>query len=506
MKRLFLAGAVAGIISVCGTVNASPLVTSNVPLDSNYYLYIEKLEAMGYIKDMPTGTKPYSRLDIAKWLADVNTNGMPDYLKVYYDEMSKDLAAEIAYVRNGDNDAAFESNLKLRNFSLNAIYVDADHTSYKYSGQGINGHWQPLNKNNNGYRYADGFNAIAKADISGSLNKDFALNITPRFSYDDDQHGDASLQEATLKTHLGVWGFDIGKMPLQWGGRHGSFAYSNNAEAHTMIKANLLEPHTFDNGFLKFLGKANVNVFYSQMEGNRRELAHDFSSRWDREKDHADLVGVRVDIVPTDNFTLGLERVSMLKSFDSDWFTGTNAYANDKWNDIAGFDMRLRLPGMQVYGSLYGEDQAHCFPSEKAYSAGLYFPQLTQDGSWDLRLEGAKTNNAWYSHGSFVNGWIYKDNIMGNSMGKDALQYSAEINHYMSNGNRLGLRYTNTDFSRSKEYNMVMREYTLTYSNKLKENVYLDAMVGYAKLDNVENTHGFDDDTILLGLGLHWDY
>ena len=70
---------------------ASPLVTANVPLDSRYYSYIDKLEGMGYIKDMPTGTRPYSRLDIAKWIMEAQQvaadKPMPGYLKTYYDEM-----------------------------------------------------------------------------------------------------------------------------------------------------------------------------------------------------------------------------------------------------------------------------------------------------------------------------------------------------------------------------------------------------------------------------------
>lgn len=77
--------------------------------------------------------------------------------------------------------------------------------AYRYH-KGINASWQPLNRNNNGYRYGDGINIIGKAEIAGSLNKDLALSLTPRFSYDKDQHGDASIEEGYVKTHLGVWG------------------------------------------------------------------------------------------------------------------------------------------------------------------------------------------------------------------------------------------------------------------------------------------------------------
>ena len=466
---------------------------------------------------MPSGTKPYSRLDMAKWVAAINPAGMPDYLKVQYDELAADLAEEIAYVKG--EKSRFDSNVKLRSASVAFSYVDADHTTYDYRdhnlqsknplGQKINAHWQPLNKNNNGYRYGDGFNAVGKLNISGSVNKDFALSLTPRFSYDKDEHGDASLEEGYVKTHLGVWGIEVGKQPLQWGGygHNGAFVFSNNATPHTMVKLNLLEPHTFDNGFLKFLGKANVNVFYSQMEGNRIDQARGAGfSNWHKENDGLDLLGVRVDITPSDNFTLGLERVSMAKSLNKDWLFGDNANDDDQWNDIGGADFRLKFPGMQIYGSAYGEDQAGGLPCEYAYSAGLYFPQLSSDGSWDLRLEAAKTNEWWYSHWTFVNGWTYKDDIMGASMGKDTLEWSAMINHYLDNGDRLGFQYTNTNFDRHEADNPKMQEFQINYAKKLKKNMYLDAMVGYATVDNVGYVKNADDSTTIVGLGLRWEY
>ena len=61
--------------------------------------------------------------------------------------------------------------------------------------------------------------------------------------------------------------------------------------------------------------------------------------------------------MPTDNLSLGLERVSMFKSLNKHWILGDNAESDDQWNDIGGIDLRYRFPGVQLYGSLYGEDQ-----------------------------------------------------------------------------------------------------------------------------------------------------
>lgn len=265
--------------------------------------------------------------------------------------------------------------------------------------------------------------------------------------------------------------------------------------AVNMIKLSGLEPHTFDNGALKFLGKANVNVFASRLEGNRVA-----SSGSALEKDHAAFVGVRVDIMPTDAFTIGLERMSMLKKFNKHWLLGDNAddAEKDNWNDIAGLDFKYRFPGVQVYASLYGEDQAHAFPCENAYNVGMYFPQLVPDGSWDLRVEAAKTNDAWYGHWVLKNGWTYKDAILGDWLGADAKRVYAEVNHYLADGGKLGLSYTWADMQPTAQHDGRLQEVELSYSKSLQKDLLLHTAVGYGKLG--------DDTSKLVAVGLSWEY
>lgn len=83
-------------------------------------------------------------------------------------------------------------------------------------------------------------------------------------------------------------------------------------------------------------------------------------------------------------------------------------------------------------------DQAGGFPSEHARSVGVYFPQLFGgDGCWDMRLELSDTNNWWYGHWYLVNGWTYKDDILGDAMGKNTRKYYGSISHYLANGDRI---------------------------------------------------------------------
>ena len=56
-KKINCALAAAILFSAGGIVWAAP-VTTDVPLGSSYYEYIEKLDAMGYVSSMLPGTKP----------------------------------------------------------------------------------------------------------------------------------------------------------------------------------------------------------------------------------------------------------------------------------------------------------------------------------------------------------------------------------------------------------------------------------------------------------------
>ena len=203
MKKLLSAIAIAAALG-CSCAAASPLVTADVPLDSSYYGYLDKLEGMGYIQDMPANTKPYSHLDMAKWVlqaeAIAQSKPLPPYLQTRLDAMREGLAEEIAYLQG----AGKINNVKLRGASVDLSYLQQDSAAYKYNN--AKAHWQMLNHNNNGYLYGDGFNAVGTLHISGSLSKDLAVGVTPRFSWDKDEHGDASLVEGYAKTHLGVWG------------------------------------------------------------------------------------------------------------------------------------------------------------------------------------------------------------------------------------------------------------------------------------------------------------
>lgn len=512
MKKAVSVAFVACMLGANVAYAAAPKVTGNVPLSSVCYEYIEKLSGMGYLSSMPTGAKPYSRLDMAKWTLEAKklaaAKPMPAYLASYLKQLEKELAPEIAEL-NGTGKA---EDFKLREVSLEFAYADADQNTYGYNSTAhkIPADWQPLNNHSNGYRYGADGNVILGAELSGRIGNETVVSLIPRLSYDEDQNGKASLSEGYIKTRVGAFGVEVGKQPLFWGqGATGSLVLGDDMKPLTMAKVNFLEPQKIG-GFFKFLGTTNINVFYSELEGNRASKAIANGDTLDY--NNAGLLGIRSDFVPSANFTFGFTRVSMLGGDGNglsvsdwgDWLVGKNADDDDLWNDIAGFDFRYRFPGVQVYGELYGEDQAGYLPSKTAERIGLYFPQLSKDGAWELKTEYAKTKNCWYDHGAFQDGWSYDGALLGDAMGPDAQKFYVGVKRHLNADERIGFNAMHVDMERSLAAAQQLDEFWFSYERQLEKDVYLEAMLGLAKLDNAGFANGHDDTSCLASVALRW--
>ena len=510
-KSALIMSAILAAIAPCTAFAAAPAVSTDVSLDSTYYDYIDKLDGMGYIESMPMGARPYSRMMMTKWTieaaAKAKDKPMPKYLAAYLTELQREFAPEIASIEGSKQ----KNNIRLRSASMQLAYTSMDADKYKYN-RGIRGSWQPFSQGNNGYKYGDNGNLIFNMEISGQLDKNAAILLRPRFSYDKDENGSVSLEEGYIKTHIGTVGITAGKEALDFGqGVTGKLALSNNAKPFTMLRLNLLEPQKIG-GFFRFLGKEDYNVFYGRLEGNRDETA---ASNGEHDYDHPGILGMRADYMPTSRFTFGVERISIFGGDGNalnhkdwgDWAFGVNSDAdNDHWDDIAGVDFRYRFPGMSIYGELYGEDQANYLPSKPAQRIGFYFPQLTKDGSLDMRVEYAHTTDVWYDHWTYNNGWVYNDNIMGDSMGPDANKFYIGIKHYLNNTDSIGLHAMRVNMSRESAVSPKLNQFWLTYDHRLDQNIYLDMMAGAAKISNASFVNGRSDKDYIVSATLRWQY
>ena len=478
------AGSGAQAAAVSKYPNSKLPMSTNMPIGSIYYDYLEKLDGMGYLKSMLYGTRPYSRMDMARWTLEAREAmskkpDATDFVETMVSRLEKALAPEIAQIRGGEGNAKTSFKLHSTSVELAATKLH-NKDGYGYRGP-ANARWQSFSTNNKGHKYEDGGNMIVGMYASGNLGWDTALSVSGRAAWDKEDVT-ASLDEAYLATRVGIWNIEAGKQAIAWGqGVTGNFLFSDNARPRTMLKiSNEEQPQS--KGFLKFLGKTRFTAFASRLDGDRTENGvHDY--------EHPYLLGFRGDFTYK-NFTLGLARASMLggkgnafhKRDLGKWLVGKNASHDDKWNDIAGVDFRWRIPGVTLYGELYGEDQAGYSPSLVAYRGGIYIPRLSYDGTWDMRLEAAHTNRAWYTHGTYQAGWTYRNDIMGDYMGTNANRFYGNINYYASAYDKIGFHGSYWTADQADNTKNKVKNAWLTYDKVLGDNDTLNFMAGLSDI------------------------
>ncbi|HEY8464133.1 MAG TPA: capsule assembly Wzi family protein [Bacillota bacterium] len=487
-------------VLAAGPANA-PQVSPNIPLDSYIYTYLEKLDGLGYLKAMLPDTKPYTRRQAAQWVSQIQQTvpeHLPAYARTMLERLIADLGPELAGLTVGP---AVTSTCR----------VEAEWKTVYYDGATLdqyctNSSYQPLNINNNGYRFEENFNNLITLQVAGGLGERFVFSVTPRFSYDEVNAATADLVSGYLKSGIGNLGIQLGKEAFWWGpGVRGSLPLTNNATPLTALKLSNLDPVQFD-GLLGFLKQGDFTFFYSELD-DEREFVKGPS-----------FVGFRATFTPWANLTLGGSLNSIvggeghhLSGSDYlEFFTGKNADLpeEEKWNSIAGFDFRWRSPrlaGLQVYGEYYGEDQAGKFPplpSHNAYLFGVKLPRLDREGRWELLLEKARTNNAWYRHWVYKEGYVYEDNILGDAMGCNGIRFYLKLSHYWTASSWMSFNAEHLVLNEAAAAPQKVNSYWLSYNRDLQKGLALKATVGWSEVDNLNYQANRSGHNFLGSVGL----
>lgn len=490
-------------VSIAHPVMAQePRLSANIPLDSYIYTVLDKLSGLGYIDPLPTGTRPYRRMQAAKWVLAAkstlsNETNPPVYVREMVDRLWTDLRDEIAVIEESGK----IPSLALQELAFAGTFYDGPSLSQHRTLS----HYQPLNLYNNGYVLEQDFNTAFSAVFESSLHPRLLISADPRLFYNKDDDFEIAMNSGYIKTTL--WNIELqaGKDAMAWGqGQHGNLILTNNSSPKIGFKLSNLEPIVFD-GWFKLLRQMNATFFYTELAGDRIDV-----------KDPS-FVGYRMDFAPTPDFTFALSFSSIVGGdgrelgWDDlgDFFQGDNRSGlNDQWNSIAGFDLRWRIPklkNIQIYAEYFGEDQAsHPIPHpiKAAQTLGIYLPQLASDGSWDLLFEAARTNAVWYQHHAYTDGYVDDGNIMGDAMGCNARRFYTRVTHYFDSGSQLMLHgeYVTLDKAALSPQNVT--SVWVSYKRMVGDDWWLDASVGMAWIDNFNYQADRSEQNYILGIEL----
>lgn len=458
-------------------------LSANIPLNSHVYDDLEKLDGLGYLRSMRIGAKPYTRMQAAKFIKEAidltNRDGVPQYVKTMVSELQNEFRKELSTLTDGNS---ANHTFGLSEWTAGFAYYDGPTLNQQRTASTF----QPFATYSDGYRFGQNDNYTLSARLEGKLDKHFVLSVTPRIGSKADKH--ATLQSAYAKTHINNMEIQLGKDSLWWGqGKRGSLLLTNNSEPKAALKLSTIEPLQ-TGGIFTFLGQVHAAGFYSELEDTRNDV------------NSPSFTGIRFDFVPSENFTFGAARADIVGgkghslSGDDylDWLLGVNASSAriDQWNTIAGLDFRWRMPhlnGIQLYGELYGEDQAgHIIPmpSQNAYLIGVYFPRISDSGNWDAHFEYAHTTNVWYDHSLYTSGYVYKGNLIGDAMGNDAHRYYARATHHTNSASQIGLHTEQVVMSQSAPQPQKINSVWISLRSKLGNDLFMDASAGKAWITN----------------------
>jgi hypothetical protein len=454
-------------------------LSANIPLNSNVYDQLEKLDGLGYIQSMRTGAKPYTRMQAAGWIKEASSqvsSADASYVHTILAELKQEFRNELSVLDGGTTTYGLALKEWSAGFSrYDGAMLDQNRTNSSY---------QPFAVNSDGYRLDDDGNFSAAIRLEGKVAPSLVASLTMRG--DSDLEDNLTFPSTYIKTHINNMEIQVGKDSLSWGqGNRSSLLLTNNSTPRRAIKLSTIKPLD-TGGIFKFLGQISATGFYSELEDDRGDV------------DQPSFTGVRVDFVPSDRFTFGIARTDMVGgkghalhgSDYGDWLFGKNASSAsiDLWNSLAGLDFRWRLNtlrGAQVYGELYGEDQAGSLPPlprDNAYLLGIYLPRVSPSGDWDAHLEWSDTSPSWYDHSLYQDGYTYKGNIMGDAMGNNAYRYYGKLTHYLDNATQISLHGERVVMSEDLTNPQTVNSVWASLRTKVGQDMFVDAALGKARV------------------------
>jgi membrane-associated phospholipid phosphatase len=440
---------------VRGSGEASPSRSGSpyVPLDSWVYPMLDRLAALGVIRNQFLGMRPWTRLECARLVEEAEGEIADRSLDAAVPSSSmqmleSEFASEREVLEGGFN----------RQMKLESVYTRGTNISGKpladseHFGQTvINDFGQPFQE---GFNNATGFSGYAAEGkytlyIRGEYQHApagpaYSLAVRQAIASVDanplqpaqgvaavDQY---RLEEAYVGVNLENWQMTFGKQSLWWGpGEGGAMLFSNNAEAIYMFRASRLTPLRLP-WIFQLMGPVKTDFFFGQLAGNEfppRPLIH----------------GEKISFKPTQNLEVGFSRTvemggvgrpmtlrALWNSYTSFTSINNETPANDPGKRTGGFDFSYRVPFVRNWVTLYADSLSTDDPSPLAaprqagINPGIYFPRIPGVPKLELRVEAVNTDTP--THRSVGGKFIYfdgfyhdlytsKKNLIGSWIGRE---------------------------------------------------------------------------------------
>ncbi len=413
------------------------------------YDAIEKLVLAGFADRAVLNTKPMSRLEMAKIVAQAvkkitegegelynERQDMEDVLYRLVEEFQPELA-------DLGVEAALQRGEPHKFFFLKVV----DHVQARAAFAKDDA----LLENNQGDFLRKGVSGRLAALSKAQVGDFFSVSLLPEVRFDKtDVVG--RLLEGSAK--LTGWGVEVqaGRESLWWGpGFHGSMLFSNNPQPFDLIKLGSAEAFTLPSIF-KYLGPIKATFVLGQLEEHR-------------DIPNTKLAGLRLDLAPTSFLELGFGRAVQfdgrgrsLRVLDyprAIFTAGSDVPSSPlQTNSLLSADLTLRLRNLDRYLPLfkdlefYGElgwDDTCCndiyVPLRPGGIVGIYAPNLFGSSQTELRVEFAATSNIQFTHFLYITGYSFQGRPIAHFIGTKGSDFYVRIARWLRPDLLLGLQF-----------------------------------------------------------------
>jgi hypothetical protein len=415
------------------------------------YDAIKRLALAGFTDRVVLNTKPMSRLEMARIVAQVITNitadeggrfadrrDLEDTVYRLVEEFRPELAAlGVEAVLQEGKAPGFLQIKPVDKLQIRTGYAKRD----------------ALIENNQGDFLEEGFNGRLATFSRGQVGDFFSASFSPELRVNEEGSAQARVLEGFGK--LSLWNVEAGggRESQWWGpGFHGSMLFSNNARPFDLIKVSAAEPFILP-WIFKYLGPLKPTFLLGQLEEQR-----DFP--------RTKLSGMRVNFTPTPFLELGFGRAvqfggegrpsmevdDYLRALFGPGSDDPNSPVNT--NSLFSVDASLRLSNvsrylplfrdLEIYGEL-GWDDTCCediyVPLRPGGLIGIYSPNLFGSAGTELRLEFAATSRIQFTHGIYTTGYSYKGRPIAHFIGTRAEDFYVRVGRWLSPDLLIGVEF-----------------------------------------------------------------
>ncbi|RLB38085.1 MAG: hypothetical protein DRH12_13375, partial [Deltaproteobacteria bacterium] len=419
-------------------------VSVNVPLGNWSYDALDKLVSLGLVQSAIFSAKPFTRLEMARLTIEARSalEKQKDHLGASATRIAHELVQRLRKEFNAEIQE-IEGTTKVSFYlkPFEDLYATYYHSTEDFAFE-----------YDKGREFCDGSSFKAGFSAHAALFRHLAFYFNPEFRYSKGEFPSEDYKVSLLEGYgkLELWNIEleVGRDSLWWGpGRHGALILTDNVRPFDLIKISNPRPVVLP-WIFKYLGLFKFQGFYTKLEGNRYIPK-------------PELMGFRVDIKPFPFLELGASRTIILGgegdnapkgvselSF-TDWLkllSGQNISGSLDTDQIAGVDATLHinnldnfvrvLKTLDIWGQLYGEDEAASLPSRNGFVLGMRLGDIFLTGRTNLVIEHADNvingyPNFWYNHHVYKSGYTYYKRIMGHEMGSEARDTYVSLEHYL---------------------------------------------------------------------------